>query len=121
MGTEHSVSSPTEVELIDDRIMVRYLMPDSITKGGIHLPQQTVKDLQERVQASVVVNVGPGRFTSDGKNESMMDIRVGDIVFHAQYLGWLLNIPNPETGADEEYRVFGQHDLLGMKKVASRE
>ena len=121
MGTERSVSSPSEIELIDDRIMVRYLEPESITKGGIHLPQQTVIEKQEQVQASVVVNVGPGRFTSSGDNEAMMDIRAGDIVFHAQYLGWLLNIPNPETGEDEEYRVFGQHDLLGVKKVASRD
>ena len=117
MGTERSVSSPTEVNLIDDRIMVRYLEPESITKGGIHLPQQTVKEMKERVQASVVVCVGPGRFTSDGKNESMMDILPGDIVFHVQYLGYLLNIPNPDTGEDEEYRVFGQHDLLGVKRI----
>lgn len=117
MGTEHSISSPTEIELIDDRIMVRYIEPESITKGGIHLPQTVVEGKKERVQASVVVCVGLGHFTSDGRHEAMMDILPGDIVFHAQYLGYLLNIPNLETGEDEEYRVFGQHDLLGMKKV----
>jgi chaperonin GroES len=121
MGTEHSISSPDEVELIDDRIMVRYLEPEEVTKGGIYLPQTAVEAKKERVQASVVVNVGPGRFTSDGKREAMMDILPGDVVFHAQYLGWLLIIPDPETGDDKEYRIFGQHDIFGYKKVAPRE
>jgi chaperonin GroES len=121
MGTEQSISSPEEIELIDDRIMVRYLEPEDVTKGGIYLPQTTVEGKKERVQASVVVSVGLGRFTSDGKHEAMMDILPGDIVFHAQYLGWLLNIPDPETGKDEEYRIFGQHDIFGIKKVAPRE
>jgi len=117
MGTERSISSPQEIELVDDRIMVRYLEPESITKGGIHLPQETVEQKKENVQASVVVNVGLGHFTSDGKHEAMMDIQPGDIVFHPQYLGWLLKIPNPETGEDEEYRIFGQHDIFGVKKI----
>ena len=121
MGTEYGVSSPQEIELTDDRIMVRYLEPEEITKGGIYLPQTAVEAKKERVQASVVINVGPGRFTSDGRHEAMMDILPGDIVFHAQYLGWVLIVPDPETDEEREYRIFGQHDIFGYKKVASRE
>jgi chaperonin GroES len=121
VGTEHSISSPQEIELIDDRIMVQYLEPEEVTKGGIYLPQTAVEAKKERVQASVVVAVGPGRFDSQGHHESMMDILPGDIVFHAQYLGWALLIPNPNTDKDEEYRIFGQHDLFGVKRVAPRD
>ena len=117
MGTEHSISSPQEIELIDDRIMVRYVMPEEVTKGGVLLPEEVRKQREEAVQASVVVAVGPGRFTSDGRNEEMMDIQPGDIVFHAKYMGWQLMIPNPETGKEDEYRIFGQHDLYGVKKI----
>lgn len=117
MGTEYSISSPQEIELIDDRIMVRYVIPEEKTKGGILLPEETRKQKEEAVQASIVVNVGPGRFTSGGTHEAMMDIQPGDIVFHAKFMGWQLMITDPETGREEEYRVFGQHDLFGVKRI----
>lgn len=120
MGTEHSISSPSEIELIDDRILVRSVRPEEITEFGVYVPEPTVKAQAERVQAGEVMVVGPGRFTSDGRREAMMDIEAGDIVFYPQYLGYLLIIPDPETKEDVEYRVFGQHDLFGVKKVAPR-
>ena len=117
MGTEHSVSSPSEIELIDDRILVRYLEPEEITKHGIYLLKSTVAEKQEAVQAGEVINVGPGRFTGSGEREAMMDIQVGDIVFFPKFLGYSLFIPDPEMGEEVEYKVFGQHDLFGVKKV----
>ena len=121
MGTEHSVSSPSEIELIDDRILVRYLEPEETTKHGIYLPQSTVAEKQEAVQAGVVVNVGPGHFNSQGGYEAMMDIKPGDIVFFPKFLGYQLLIPDPETEEEIEYRVFGQHDLFGVKKIRGGE
>lgn len=120
MGTEHSISSPQEIELIDDRILVRYIKPKDTTESGVVLPQTVVKSKEEAVQAGEVIAVGPGRFTSDGHNESMMDILPGDIVFFAKFMGWQLLIPDPETNEEVDYRVFGQHDLLGIKKIAER-
>ena len=119
MGTERSISSPSEIELIDDRILVRYLEPEETTKHGIYLLKSTVAEKQEAVQAGEVINVGLGRFTSSGEREAMMDIQPGDIVFFPKFLGYQLLIPD-ETGEEVEYRVFGQHDLFGVKKVASR-
>jgi len=115
MGTEHSVS-PSEIELIDDRILVRWIKPKDKTEAGVYLAQETVDQKQEAVQAGEVIAVGPGRFTGDGRREAMMDILPGDIVFFAKFMGWQLLIPD-ETGEEIEYRVFGQHDLLGVKKV----
>ena len=121
MGTEHSVSSPSEIELIDDRILVRYIEPDETTKYGVYLLHSTVAEKQEAVQAGEVINVGPGRFTSSGEREAMMDIQPGDIVFFPKFLGYQLLIPDPETEEEIEYRVFGQHDLFGVKKIAPRD
>jgi len=120
METEHSVSSPSEIEpseieLIDDRILVKYIEPEEQTQYGVYLPKTAIDQKKERVQASIVVNVGLGRFTSDGRREAMMDILPGDIVFHAQFLGYSIWI------GEEEYKVFGQHDLFGVKKIAPRD
>ena len=120
MGTEHSISSPSEIELIDDRVLVKYIKPKNQTDAGVLLPEIVVKSKEEAVQAGEVIAVGPGRFTSQGEREAMMDILPGDIVFFAKFMGWQLMIPD-EIGVEVEYRVFGQHDLLGMKKVAARE
>ena len=120
MGTEHSISSPSEIELIDDRVLVKYIKPKNQTDAGIFLPEIVVKSKEEAVQAGEVIAVGPGRFTSQGEYESMMDILPGDIVFFAKFQGWQILIPD-ETGEEIEYRVFGQHDLFGVKKVAFRE
>lgn len=121
MGTEHSISSPSEIELIDDRILVRYIKPKDRTDSGVLLPEIVVKSKEEAVQAGVVIAVGPGRFTSDGKREAMMDILPGDMAFFPKFQGWQFLIPDPETSEEIEYRVFGQHDLFGVKKVASRD
>jgi chaperonin GroES len=120
MGTEHSISSPSEIELIDDRILVRYIKPKDQTDAGIYLPESVVGLKEEAVQAGEVIAVGPGRFNSNGDHEAMMDILPGDIVFFAKFMGWQLLIPDAED-KEVDYRVFGQHDLLGMKKVAPRE
>jgi co-chaperonin GroES (HSP10) len=120
VGTEHSISSPSEIELIDDRILVRYIKPKDKTDAGIFLPEDTVKQKEEAVQAGEVVAVGPGRFNAQGDREAMMDIRSGDLVFFAKFMGWQLLIPD-ETGKEIDYRVFGQHDLLGIKKIVPRE
>ena len=120
MGTEHSISSPSEIELIDDRILVRYIKPKDRTDSGIFLPEQTVKDKEEAVQAGEVIAIGPGRFTSQGEYEAMMDILPGDVVFFAKFQGWQILIPD-ETGEEIEHRVFGQHDLFGVKKVREKE
>jgi len=120
MGTEHSISSPTEVDLFDDRVLIRYIKPKDTTEFGVALPDSVVQGKQEAVQVGEVIRVGPGRFTSSGDYEAMMDILPGDLVFFNKFQGWQLLIPDPKTNEEIEYRVFGQHDLLGMKKVAPR-
>jgi co-chaperonin GroES (HSP10) len=120
VGTEYIVSSPTEIELIDDRVLVRCIEPQKQTDSGVLLPQAAVEAKKEAVQAGEVITVGPGRFTSDGRHENMMDILPGDIAFFPKFQGWQLLIPD-ENGEEIEYRVFGQHDLFGVKKVASRD
>jgi len=122
MGTEHYITSPEEIELIDDRVLVECLVTETKTKGGVLIPEETQKQRMERLQIGKVISIGPGRFGNDGRREAMMDIRPGDFVIFAQHLGYRIFIPDPETGIEErEYRVFGQHDLFGIKKEAPRE
>ena len=99
---------------IDDRVIVRPHKTDDKTEGGVYLPPAALAEKKDIVQSGEIVAVGPGRFTSEGKREAMMDLRVGDITYFARFQGWLFTIGEGEE--EIEYRVFGQHDLFGYRK-----
>ena len=65
-----------EVKLqpLADRVVVRPIEKEEVTKGGIVLPD-TVK---ERPQEGKVIAIGPGRMSEDGKRIAL-DVKVGDI------------------------------------------
>jgi len=102
---------------IDDRVIVRPHGVEEKTEGGIYLPPAAVAEKRDIVQSGEVIAVGPGRFTSEGKHEAMMDLQPGDTVFFARFQGWLFTIE--KDGEEIEYRIFGAHDLFGHKKRES--
>ncbi len=71
-----------KLQPLADRLVVRPIEREDVTKGGIVLPD-TVK---EKPQEGEVVAVGPGRLSEDGKRIPM-DLKVGDIVIYAKYGG----------------------------------
>ena len=103
-----------EFQPIDDRVVVCPHEAEEKTEGGIFLPPAAVEQKKEIVQSGDVVAVGPGIFNAQGKHEAMMDIRVGDIVYFPRHMGWLFMLE--EDGEEVEYRIFGAHDLFGVKR-----
>jgi len=87
-----------------DRLVVRPVEREEVTKGGIVLPD-TVK---EKPQEGKVIAVGPGRRSEDGK-VIPMDVKVGDIVIYAKYGGTEIKVD------DEELMILRESDILAKK------
>ena len=89
---------------LGDRVVLKQLIAEEITKSGIVLPGQT----KEKPQQAEVVAVGPGG-TVDGK-EVVMQVAVGDKVIYSKYSGTEVELD------DEEYIVVRQNDILAVIK-----
>jgi chaperonin GroES len=94
----------TKLQPLADRVVVRPIEREEVTKGGIVLPD-TVK---EKPQEGEVIAAGPGRLSEDGKRIAM-DIKVGDRVIYAKYGGMDIKID------DEELIILRESDILAKK------
>ena len=63
-----------------DRVVVKPMVKEEVTKGGIVLPD-TVK---EKPQEGEIVAVGPGKLGDDGKRIEM-EVKKGDRVISVSY------------------------------------
>jgi chaperonin GroES len=93
-----------KIQPLADRLLVKPIEREEVTKGGIVLPD-TVK---EKPQEGEVMAVGPGRLSEDGKRIPM-DIKVGDIVIYARYGGTEVKVDN------EELMILRESDILAKK------
>ena len=93
-----------KLEPLADRLVVRPIEKEDVTKGGIILPD-TVK---EKPQEGEVLAVGPGRMSDDGDRISM-DVKAGDIIIYAKYGGTEIKID------DEELIILRESDVLAKK------
>jgi chaperonin GroES len=88
-----------------DRVVVRPIERETVSRGGIVLPDTA----KEKPQEGKVVAVGEGRLSDDGKRLPM-DVKVGDIVIYAKYGGTEIKIN------DEELVILRESDILAKKK-----
>ena len=88
-----------------DRVLVKPIPKEEVTKGGIVLPDTA----KEKPQEGEVVAVGPGRMTEDGKRIPL-EVKVGDRVIYAKYAGteWKYN--------GEEYLIIRESDIQAIRK-----
>lgn len=93
----------TQVRPLGDRVLVRPMQREEVTKSGIVLPDTA----KEKPQRGEVLAVGPGRFDEDG-DRIPMDVKVGDRVLFAKYAGTELKID------DEEYLILSEKDILAV-------
>ncbi len=94
----------TKLQPLADRVVVKPIEREEVTKGGIVLPD-TVK---EKPQEGEVIAAGPGRLSEDGKRIAL-DIKVGDRVIYAKYGGMDIKID------DEELIILRESDILAKK------
>ncbi|MCF0132505.1 MAG: co-chaperone GroES [Blautia sp.] len=87
-----------------DRVVLKQLEAEEVTKSGIVLPGQS----QEKPQQAIVVSVGPGGVING--NEVKMEVQEGDRVIFAQYSGTKVKVDQ------DEYIVIRQEDILAIMK-----
>jgi chaperonin GroES len=93
-----------KLQPLADRLVVKPIEREEVTKGGIVLPD-TVK---EKPQEGKVIAAGPGRKSEDGKL-IQMDVKVGDTVIYSKYGGTEIKVD------DEELIILRESDILAKK------
>lgn len=88
---------------LGDRVVVKPIQRDEVTKSGIVLPDTA----KEKPQRGEVIAVGRGRLTDTG-DRLPMDVSAGDQVLFAKYAG-------TEFKLDEiEYLILSEKDILAI-------
>jgi len=93
-----------KLQPLADRLIVKPIEREEVTKGGIVLPDTA----KEKPQEGKVIAVGPGRLSEDGKRIAM-DVKVGDVVIYSKYGGTEYKID------DEEVIILRESDILAKK------
>ena len=94
----------TKLQPLADRVLVKPIEKEEMTKSGIYLPDTA----KEKPQEGEVIAVGPGKMSEDGKRVAL-DIKVGDTVIYAKYGGTEIKID------DEELIILRESDILAKK------
>lgn len=89
--------------VLNDRLLVERMEPESTTPGGIHIPE-SVRD-RESAARGRVVQVGSGRLLRDGRILPQ-DVRVGDLVLFGPYSGTEIRIK------DKKYSLLREDDVF---------
>ncbi len=93
-----------KLQPLADRVVVKPIEREEVTKAGIVLPDTA----KEKPQEGKVVAVGQGRVSDDGKRIPM-NVKVGDIVIYAKYGGAEIKVE------DEELVILRESDILAKK------
>lgn len=96
-----------KIKPLGDRLLVKPVVEEEKTKGGIVLPDTVSK---EKPQVGEVLAVGPGRTNDEGKTFPM-DFKKGDKVVYAKYSGTDL-----KGDDDEDYLLLSEKDVLAIIK-----
>jgi chaperonin GroES len=96
-------SAATKLAPLADRVVVKPLEREEVTKSGLVLPDTA----KERPQEGTVVAAGPGRVLEDG-NRLAMELKVGQKVLYAKYAGTEFKID------DDELLILREADVLAI-------
>ena len=102
--SKSAVATPKthNIRPLDDRVLVKPDEAETITAGGIVLPD-AAKDKPTRGQ---VVAVGAGRLLKNGKRRAVA-VKPGDTVIYGKYSGSDIRLNG------EEMKIVREEDLLG--------
>jgi chaperonin GroES len=91
----------TGLNPLGDRIVVRAIEREEVTKVGIILPDTA----KEKPQEGEIIAIGPGKLTEEG-NRLPMEVKVGDKVIFAKYSGTEIKIK------DEKLLIMRESDIM---------
>lgn len=96
--------SVQKLQPLGDRVVIKPIERDEMTKSGLILPDTA----KEKPQEGEIIAVGPGKITDEG-NRIAMDLKVGDRVIYARYAGMEIKID------DEELIIARESDVLAKR------
>ncbi|NVN98518.1 MAG: co-chaperone GroES [Geobacteraceae bacterium] len=88
---------------LQDRIIVKRLEEETMTAGGIFIPETA----KEKPQRGKVVAAGKGKKTEEGK-VLPLDVKVGDVVLFGKYAGTEVKVDG------DEYLMMREDDILAV-------
>ena len=97
-----STVSP-RIQPLGDRVVVKALARETVTKSGLVLPDTA----KEKPQEGEVLAVGPGKVLDNGKRTTL-EVKVGERVVFARYAGTEIKIDG------EEYLILRESDVMGI-------
>jgi chaperonin GroES len=97
------LASTSKLQPLGDRVVVKPMPREEMTKSGIVLPDTA----KEKPQEGMIIAVGPGAFDSEGKRMAM-DVKVGQKVLYGKYAG------TEYTLEDDELLIVSQKDILAV-------
>jgi chaperonin GroES len=93
-----------KLQPLGDRVVIRPMPKEEVTKSGIVLPDTA----KEKPQEGEIIAVGPGRVTEDGKRIPL-DVKEKDIVVYSKYAGTEFKLDG------EELIILRESDILAKK------
>ena len=87
-----------------DRVVVKPLEREEMTKSGIVLPDTA----KEKPQEGVIEAVGNGRLNEHTGKREPIDLTVGDRVIYSKYAG------NEVKLDEQEYLILSEKDILAV-------
>ncbi len=95
-----------DIQPLADRIVVKPLDAQEVTKGGIVLPDTA----KEKPQEGKVVAVGKGKVTEEGKVKAL-EVRVGDRILYGKYSGTEIT-----TKEGQDLLIMREDDVFAVVK-----
>jgi len=92
-----------KIQPLGDRVVVKALARETVTKSGIVLPDTA----KEKPQEGEILAVGPGKVLDNGKRTAP-EVKVGERVLFAKYGGTEIKIDG------EEYLILRESDVMGI-------
>ncbi|MDR3211171.1 MAG: co-chaperone GroES [Planctomycetota bacterium] len=91
------------VKPLSDKILVKRLEAQEVTKGGIVLPDSA----KEKPKEGKVIEVGPGKVTDDG-TRSQLQLKKGNRILFTSYAGTEIKIDG------EDFLIMSEDDVLAV-------
>ena len=93
-----------EIKPLSDHVLIEPLKEEEKTKGGIFLPDTAEK---EKSEEGLIVAIGPGKKTEDGKIIAM-SVKKGQRILFTKYG------PNEIKVDGKEYLIAKEDDILAI-------
>ena len=92
-----------KIRPLADKVLVQRLDAESVTAGGIVLPESA----KEKPQRGKIVSVGDGKLLNDGSRRKIQ-VKKGDEVLFASYAGTEIKF------GGEEYMIMEESDIMAI-------